>query len=154
MKKLIVVLFFVVFICSLSINANAESFDFDVNDSNGSGIKNWKWEWNGSGSATLYTNIIGNSEKAMEANTNRTTFTHTVTGSGARYLVITITDNVGNITKYPIKMYIDRNAPAKPTISAVLNKRIKLFYGDESSLSIDSEYGSGTVVRLCLKFFA
>ena len=33
MKKLIVVLFFVVFICSLSINANAESFDFDVNDS-------------------------------------------------------------------------------------------------------------------------
>lgn len=91
--------------------------DFDVNDSNGSGIKNWKWEWNGSGSATLYTNIIGNSGKTMEANTNRTTFTHTVTGSGARYLVITITDNAGNITKYPIKMYIDRNSPTCGTYS-------------------------------------
>lgn len=85
--------------------------DFDVNDSNGSGIKDWKWEWNESGSATLYTNIIGNSSKTMEANTNRTTFTHTVTGSGARYVVVTITDNAGNITKFPIKMYIDRNSP-------------------------------------------
>lgn len=91
--------------------------DFDVDDSNGSGIKNWKWEWNGSGSATLYTNIIGNNEKTMEANTNKTTFTHTVTGSGARYLVITITDNAGNITKYPIKMYIDRNSPTCGTYS-------------------------------------
>lgn len=103
--------------------------DFDVNDSNGSGIKNWKWEWNGSGSATLSTNIIGNSSKAMEANTNRTTFTHTVTGSGARYLVITITDNTGNITKYPIKMYIDRNAPATPTISAVLKNTTTSYTG-------------------------
>lgn len=103
--------------------------DFDVNDSNGSGIKNWKWEWNGSGSATLSTNIIGNSSKTMEANTNRTTFTHTVTGSGARYLVITITDNTGNITKYPIKMYIDRNAPATPTISAVLKNTSKTYTG-------------------------
>lgn len=33
MKKLIVILFFVVFACSISINANAESFEFDVNDS-------------------------------------------------------------------------------------------------------------------------
>lgn len=84
-------------------------FDFSVNDNNGSGIKDKKWEWNGSGSATLHTNIIGNSSKTI--NNNSTTFSHTVTGSGARYAVITITDNAGNITKFPIKMYIDRNSP-------------------------------------------
>lgn len=102
-------------------------FDFSVNDNNGSGIKDKKWEWNGSGSATLHTNIIGNSSKTI--NNNSTTFSHTVTGSGARYAVITITDNAGNITKYPIKMYIDRNAPTTPTISAVLKDTSKTYTG-------------------------
>lgn len=102
-------------------------FDFSVNDNNGSGIKDKKWEWNGSGSATLHTNIIGNSSKTI--NNNSTTFSHTVTGSGARYAVITITDNAGNITKFPIKMYIDRNKPSAPTISAVLKNTSKTYTG-------------------------
>ena len=102
-------------------------FDFSVNDNNGSGIKDWKWEWNGSGSATLTTNIIGTSSKTI--NNNSTTFSHTVTGSGARYVVITITDNLGNITKYPIKMYIDRNKPTVPTLKSVLHNTTTAYTG-------------------------
>lgn len=72
-------------------------------------------------------------------------------------IMVTVSDNGKGISPErlsEIRRIVELDEADECVALQNINKRIKLFYGDESSLSIDSEYGRGTVVRLCLKFFA